>query len=76
MVSGSTQPTISLKSIRAIFVPLPNIKTQEILVKKIETISNATSKLEAIYTQKIADLEEMKKAILEKAFKGELTSAA
>ena len=74
MVSGSTQPTISLKSIRTIFVPLPNIKTQEILVKKIETISNATSKLEAIYTQKIADLEEMKKSVLQKAFSGQLNT--
>jgi type I restriction enzyme S subunit len=30
--------------------------------------------LEAVYQQKIADLDELKKSILQKAFNGELTS--
>jgi hypothetical protein len=34
----------------------------------------AFSKLEAVYRKKIADLEELKKSILQKAFAGELTS--
>ena len=33
-----------------------------------------TKKLEAIYTQKIADLEEMKKSVLQKAFSGQLNT--
>ena len=31
-----------------------------------------TKKLEAIYQQKISDLEELKKSVLQKAFSGEL----
>ena len=34
--------------------------------------SNQTKKLETIYTQKIAYLEEMKKSVLQKAFSGKL----
>jgi type I restriction enzyme S subunit len=33
-----------------------------------------TKKVEAIYTQKIADLDEMKKSVLQKAFSGQLTN--
>jgi len=73
-VSGSTQPTISLKSIKAIFIPLPSIKTQEVIVENIEALSTETKKLEAIYTQKITDLEEMKKSVLQKAFSGQLNT--
>ena len=34
-----------------------------------------TKKLEAIYRRKLADLEELKKSVLQKAFKGELAGA-
>jgi type I restriction enzyme S subunit len=37
-------------------------------------MSNETKKLEAIYTKKIADLEEMKNSILQKAFSGQLNT--
>ena len=40
----------------------------------IQNLSNKTKKLEAIYTQKIADLEEMKKSVLQKAFSGQLNT--
>jgi type I restriction enzyme S subunit len=41
-------------------------------VKKLDAISDETKKLEKIYEQKLADLEELKKSVLSKAFKGEL----
>ena len=47
---------------------------QKIVIQKIEVLSNKTKKLEAIYTQKIADLEEMKKSVLQKAFSGQLST--
>ena len=46
------------------------------MTKKIEFTTAATEeieKIEAIYTQKIADLEEMKKSVLQKAFSGQLS---
>jgi len=35
-------------------------------------LSAQTKKLEEIYKQKLADLEELKKSVLKKAFEGEL----
>ena len=55
-------------------IPIPPIKKQKEIVKKLDTISVQTKKLETIYTQKIADLEEMKKSVLQKAFSGQLSS--
>jgi len=42
------------------------------LIKKIEELSAETKNLEAIYQQKLTDLDELKKSILQKAFAGEL----
>jgi type I restriction enzyme S subunit len=44
------------------------------VVKKLNALHLETKKLEAIYQQKINDLEELKKSILQKAFAGELRS--
>jgi len=35
-------------------------------------LSTETKKLEAIYKQKLADLDELKKSVLKRAFSGEL----
>jgi len=74
MVAGTTQPTISLKSIKEVCMPLPNLAEQQTIVKKLDALSLETKKLETIYRTKIADLEELKKSILSKAFNGELNS--
>jgi type I restriction enzyme S subunit len=39
---------------------------------ELDTLSTETKKLEAIYQQKINDVEELKKSVLLKAFSGEL----
>ncbi len=49
-----------------------SIKEQQQIVKKIDALQTETKKLENIYQEKILDLEELKKSILQKAFKGEL----
>ena len=41
-------------------------------MRKLDALSLETKKLEAIYQQKINDLEELKKSVLQKAFAGEL----
>jgi type I restriction enzyme S subunit len=77
MASNSTGATIknfSLKSMRNYTLPLPSIKEQKKIVNKLDNISAESKKLEAIYTQKIADLEEMKKSVLQKAFSGQLNT--
>lgn len=72
LVAGTTQPTISLKSIKEIRIPFPATNEQKVIVKKLDALFGQTKKLEAVYKQKLADLEELKKSVLNKAFTGKL----
>lgn len=45
---------------------------QKVIVSKLDTLSEETKKLGNIYKQKLANLDELKKSILKKAFSGEL----
>ena len=74
--TGATIKNFSLKSMRNYSLALPSIELQKQVVNKLDNISAEIKKSKAIFTKKIASLEELKKSILEKAFKGELTSAA
>lgn len=49
-----------------------SLTEQKSIVKKLDALSAETKKLETIYKQKTADLEELKKSVLKKAFSGEL----
>lgn len=60
----------NLKRIKITFPKL--LENQRIVVQKIEALSAKTKKLEVIYQQKINNLEELKKSILQKAFNGRL----
>jgi type I restriction enzyme, S subunit len=52
-----------------------SLPEQRRIVAKLDAIKAETDKLETIYRKKLADLEELKKSILEKAFSGELLEA-
>ena len=69
---GSAQDNINLGTFKDKLFPFPPVKKQQQIVKKLNSLSAETKKLEGIYQQKINDLEELKKSVLEKAFKGEL----
>lgn len=49
-----------------------SLSKQKEIVSKLDALSEETKKLEAIYKQKLADFEELKKSVLKKAFSGEL----
>lgn len=51
---------------------LAPISEQHAIVAKLDTLSAETKKLEGIYKQRLAYLEELKKSVLKKAFAGEL----
>ena len=72
--TGTAQKTVSLNALRNFIVPKMTIQQQESVVTKLDTLSSETKKLEVIYHQKLADLDELKKSILEKAFRGELVA--
>ena len=52
---------------------LPDVKEQRLLASKLDEISSETNRIELIYQRKISALAELKQAILQKAFSGELT---
>ena len=69
---GGAQPNISQIKIKNTLIPIPSLETQKQIVQQLNALQAETKKLEAIYQQKIVDLEELKKSILQKAFNGEL----
>ena len=71
-ISGMAQPKLNQTQLNKIPIPLPPIHEQKQIVKKLNTLQTKTKKLETLYQQKIVDLEELKKSILQKAFNGEL----
>jgi len=74
-VSSSGVPNLNVKDVREFPIMLPSIFQQDKIVENIELLSLETKRLESIYQQKLTDLEELKKSILQKAFNGELNTA-
>jgi len=71
--SGAAQPHFNGAAVKQVVFAYPkSVKEQKVLIAKFEKLSIETKKLESIYQQKIKDLEELKKSILQKAFSGEL----
>ncbi|MCB9087634.1 MAG: restriction endonuclease subunit S [Calditrichae bacterium] len=72
---GATRQALTKSQIEnfSILYP-PSISEQQKIVSKLEDLSLESQKLEAIYQQKLANLEELKKSILQKAFNGQLKS--
>ena len=71
--SGAAQPHFNGAAVKQVVFAYPkSVREQQALIEKFETLSIETKKLEAIYQQKIRDLEDLKKSVLQKAFSGEL----
>jgi type I restriction enzyme S subunit len=69
----AAQPVISNSSLKDVVLNFPKSKKeQQTIVRQLDALRAETQKLEAVYQKKIADLEELKKSILQKAFAGEL----
>lgn len=64
---------LNMSLIRSIRINIPrDIKVQILIAEKLKNLQEQTKQLEAIYTQKIKDFDELKQSILQKAFRGEL----
>jgi type I restriction enzyme, S subunit len=56
-------------------IPFPISRSnQQALINIFNRFSNEIKRVESLYKQKLGDLEELKKSILQKAFSGELTA--
>ena len=70
---GSNQPFVSLGYLRRFEITIPStLKEQEEIVKNINQLNDNCKALEANYTKTITLCDDMKQALLRKAFNGEL----
>jgi type I restriction enzyme S subunit len=72
-VSGMAQPKLNQTMLNKIPIPTPQLPEQEKLVIKLDDLSKELKQLEDVYQQKLIELEDLKKSILQKAFNGELS---
>ena len=72
--TGTAQKTVSLSVLRNIKVPRIRTAEQCEIARKLDAISTAAHKLEAVHQRKLVALRELKQAVLQKAFAGELTA--
>ena len=70
--TGAAFPNINTDYLKNISISFPSLHEQEQIVNKLDEFKSFTKNLESIYLQKLTDLEELKKSILQKAFSGEL----
>ena len=73
--NGTTIPQINNYSLDDLKLSVPDIETQETLIKRLTQIETSTDDLSFKYEQKLASLDELKKSLLQKAFSGELTKS-
>ena len=70
--TGAAIPNLGLKAMRDLKIPLPPLPEQKRIVKELDTLSEKVRQLQEIYTKQIADCDELKQSLLQKAFIGEL----
>jgi type I restriction enzyme S subunit len=74
-LKGIGVPNLHLEEIREVTIAFPSsLSEQDAVVDKLDALRGEAARLEGIYQQKIAALSELKQAILQKAFAGELTA--
>jgi type I restriction enzyme S subunit len=72
--TGATMQNLSNQSLSDLIIAMPSLEEQNRITNKIDDLKTETQRLETIYRQKIAALNELKQSILQKAFTGELTA--
>ncbi len=69
---NNARANLSLGFFSKLPVPIPPIPKQEEIVAKLGAVRDETQRLESIYQQKVAALDELKKSLLHQAFSGQL----
>jgi type I restriction enzyme S subunit len=68
--SGTANPALNRNLVHPIEVCWPPTSRQKAIVEKLDELSSETQRLESIYQQKLAVLDELKKSLLNQAFSG------
>jgi type I restriction enzyme S subunit len=70
--TGTAQPTIPLRGIRALQIPIPPLPEQRRIVAYLDNLQAKMDCVKALQAQTQAELDALLPSILDKAFKGEL----
>jgi type I restriction enzyme S subunit len=70
--TGSAQPTIPLRAIRELPIPVPPLSEQRRIVAELDALQAEVNALKRLQTETAAELDALLPAILDRAFKGEL----
>lgn len=71
---GATISRLYNDDLRRIKISFPSISEQKQIIPKMEELNIQTNQIKLHYKQKLNNLEDLKKSILQKAFAGELTN--
>ena len=69
---GAALMQVNIRDLRAITLFVPPLKEQTVMASTLSQLDAETQRLTHIYERKLAALEELKKALLQQAFNGEL----
>ena len=70
---GAAYSALTIEKLNKYRVPIASVKEQKRIVTKLDSLLDETKKLEAIYEQKLSNLDKLKKSVLQRAFNGELS---
>ncbi len=73
IAGGATMPNISNKDLAELEVQLPALALQDAYLLKIDALRSDCDSLQSHYRTKLADLDDLRQSLLQKAFAGELT---
>ena len=74
LASGSVVKNISGDLVKKAVLPIPPLAQQQVIASRLSETSSGTSRLGAVYQQKLSALGDLRQAILQKAFAGNLTT--
>lgn len=73
MSKSVNQANISGSKLKTYPIVFPSLESQKEIVCALDNLKGQSQQLEALYTQKLNDLKELKQSLLQQAFAGELT---
>ena len=72
--AGATMQNLSNQALSGLLIAMPPLDEQSRITDKLDDLKTETKRIETTYRRKLAALNELKQAILQKAFTGELTA--
>lgn len=69
---GAALMQINIGDLRKIVVSFPSLKEQSEMAARLDALATETQRLESLYQQKLAALDDLKKSLLHQAFSGQI----